>query len=170
MTSARDIAVELVDGARGYTLEFAPNPAAHRQEYDHFTERIAVYGERQREAAFREAKEDCRRSHTVEVQRLNAVIQRAEAAEAELERLRTARSAHNFACDQITHKRAENMQREIEEEWLPRTERAERDVSALRAERDRYRVLLERCIPAAWMPPEDREAIRRMLREEEPRG
>jgi hypothetical protein len=29
-----DKAVEIVDGRHGYTVEFAPNPAAHRAEYD----------------------------------------------------------------------------------------------------------------------------------------
>lgn len=32
--SLRSVAVSLVDGTHGYTMEFAPSPAAHRNEYD----------------------------------------------------------------------------------------------------------------------------------------
>ena len=47
--------------------------------------------ERARETAFREAKEDCRVSHTVEVQRITALQSEVEALRAEVERLKNSR-------------------------------------------------------------------------------
>lgn len=30
----RDLAISMVDGKHGFTMEFAPSPDAHREEYD----------------------------------------------------------------------------------------------------------------------------------------
>lgn len=69
---ARKLAVELVDGILGYTMEFAGSPRAHRAEYDLVEENIAIdlreYGDARakeaREKALREAAALCSREAT----------------------------------------------------------------------------------------------------------
>lgn len=39
----RDFAVEMVDGIRGFTMEFAGSPAEHRQMYDYVEQRLADF-------------------------------------------------------------------------------------------------------------------------------
>ena len=55
---ARDTAVQLVDGLYGYTMEFAPSPAEHRQRYKMAEDAIALALDAfacEREAAVRES-------------------------------------------------------------------------------------------------------------------
>jgi hypothetical protein len=40
-TDLRDLAVFLVDCRHGYTMEFAPSPAAHVQEYDDLADQLS---------------------------------------------------------------------------------------------------------------------------------
>jgi hypothetical protein len=52
--AARDTAIQIVDGLYGYTMEFAPNPAEHRQMYTLVTDTLTLALDafaREREAA-----------------------------------------------------------------------------------------------------------------------
>lgn len=90
-------------------------------------------------------------SPEAEVREIHAALVRVvEERQKEIDRLVSARAAHNRTADQITHKRCENLEREILEEWMPRTQRAELEAVAAfeRGREEGARDERDRCVAA----------------------